>query len=311
MGSEWIEAQLGDICTFQEGYVNPSQEKSEYFDGEIKWIRAVDLNNGFVHNTSRTLTRIGFDSAGKSASFFEPNTIVISKSGTIGRLGIITDFMCGNRATINIKPIKEVSTRFVFYLLRSHQRDFDSLAVGSVQKNLYVSALETLEVMLPDLETQSHIAATLSSLDDKIELNNRIIANLEAQAQAIYTEIFQDDDSAIELGEVCATTSGGTPSRTHPEYFGGNIPWVKSKELNSSYLLSTEETVTNEAIAASSAKILPLHSVLIAMYGATVGEYCVIITEMACNQAICAIIPNTVYTYEYLFQVAKNNRDNL
>lgn len=222
MGSEWIEAQLGDICTFQEGYVNPSQEKSEYFDGEIKWIRAVDLNNGFVHNTSRTLTRIGFDSAGKSASFFEPNTIVISKSGTIGRLGIITDFMCGNRATINIKPIKEVSTRFVFYLLRSHQRDFDSLAVGSVQKNLYVSALETLEVMLPDLETQSHIAATLSCLDDKIELNNRIIANLEAQAQAIFKSWFVDfepwggeapaDWSITTIDSLCSlVTRGITP----------------------------------------------------------------------------------------------------
>ena len=99
-----MASKLGDYCDFQEGYVNPSQHHPEYFDGDVKWIRAVDLNNGFVYNTTRTLTSTGFRSAGKSALLFEPDTIVISKSGTIGRLGIIKDYMCGNRATINIRP---------------------------------------------------------------------------------------------------------------------------------------------------------------------------------------------------------------
>ena len=141
--------ELQELCTFQEGYVNPPQGNTEYFDGEVKWLRAVDINESYIINTSRTLTKEGFDSAKKSALLFEPDTIAISKSGTIGRLGIIGDYMCGNRAVINIKPQQKEMLPFIYLYLKSRQREFAELAVGSVQKNLYVSLLEPLIVMIP------------------------------------------------------------------------------------------------------------------------------------------------------------------
>ena len=101
---------LKDCCAFQEGYVNPSQKIKDYFNGPIKWLRASDLNDGFVYNTEQTLSKKGFASAGKSAFLFNDNTIAISKSGTIGRLGILKDRMCGNRAVINI----DVNMVFVY-----------------------------------------------------------------------------------------------------------------------------------------------------------------------------------------------------
>ena len=175
---EWKTYNLGEFCTFQEGYVNPSQGVPEYFDGDVKWVRAVDLNNAKVYDTSRKLTKEGFLSARKSAIMFEPHTIVISKSGTIGRLGMIEDHMCGNRATINIRPKSNTNIDFVFYLLLANQDMIASHAVGSVQKNLYVSTLENLEFRFPPLEVQSNIVDILSSIDSKIELNNRINHNL-------------------------------------------------------------------------------------------------------------------------------------
>lgn len=175
-----MKEKLGLYCDFQEGYVNPSQKHPEYFDGPIKWIRAVDLNNTYVYETSRTISEEGYKSAGKSALLFKPNTIVISKSGTIGRLGIIKDYMCGNRATINIIPHENVSMKYVFYLLRSIQPWIGDLAVGSVQKNLYVSIMENLEFEFPNFEIQEKIAAVLSSIDDKIYVNEKINENLAA-----------------------------------------------------------------------------------------------------------------------------------
>jgi type I restriction enzyme S subunit len=140
---------LSELCYFQEGYVNPSQKNGSYFDGNIKWLRAVDINESFVIETSRTITNLGFESAGSSAYMFEPNSIVISKSGTIGRLGIIADKMCGNRAVIEIK-VKDLSMMpFVYLYLKTRQNEFADMAVGSVQKNLYVSIMESLEVELP------------------------------------------------------------------------------------------------------------------------------------------------------------------
>lgn len=144
------EVTLGSLCNFQEGYVNPAQTYPEYFDGDVKWLRAVDINESFIINTSRTLTKIGFESAKKSALLFKPNTIAISKSGTIGRLGIIADYMCGNRAVINISPKNSTYLAFIYCYLKSKQSEFPDMAVGSVQKNLYISLLEPLVVAIPE-----------------------------------------------------------------------------------------------------------------------------------------------------------------
>ena len=152
------EVVLGEIAEFQEGYVNPPQSKSQYFDGPIKWLRAVDLNNSFVFETSRTLTENGYRSAGKSAYLFPPDTLAISKSGTIGRLGIVKDWMCGNRAVINIRPRNDLAdTRYVFYALLSDPLQIDVLAEGSVQRNLYISQLSTFKMPLPKLAEQRRI----------------------------------------------------------------------------------------------------------------------------------------------------------
>ena len=74
------------------------------------------------------------------------------------------------------------------------------------------------------------------------------------------------------LGEVASWSSGGTPSRSRPEYFRGNIPWIKSGELGAKYIRGAEERISETAIAQSSAKVFPKGAVGIAMYGATIGK---------------------------------------
>ena len=175
------EYTLSNLCNFQEGYVNPPQTHPEYFDGEVKWLRAVDINESFIIETSRTLTKAGFESAKKSALLFEPNTIAISKSGTIGRLGIIADYMCGNRAVINIAPHDTNMLAFIYCFLKSKQREFPDMAVGSVQKNLYVSLLEPLSVSIPDNESLTAFNAVGASILGMIHNNcveNTDLANL-------------------------------------------------------------------------------------------------------------------------------------
>ncbi|MDH6312670.1 restriction endonuclease S subunit [Parabacteroides sp. PFB2-10] len=138
--------------------------------------------------------------------------------------------------------------------------------------------------------------------------------NLEQQAQSLYDELFANESvsSLTNLGDVIETTSGGTPSRSKPSFYeNGTINWVKSKELNRSFIIDTEEFITNEAVTKSATKILPKNSVLIAMYGATVGEYAIISKQMTCNQAVCALLPNNKYPYPYLFMFAKNKKKEL
>lgn len=194
MRSEWPLVRLAGMASFQEGYVNPSQSEQSYFGNDYKWLRATDLNNGFVYETGRRLSKKGFQSAGKSAVLFEPGTLAISKSGTIGRLGILRDYMCGNRAVINIRPNNRIDTRFLFYSLLNQRPTIETLAEGSVQRNLYVSQLGRVEIALPTLAVQRYIGEVLGSLDDRIDLLRQTNTTLESIAQALFKSWFIDFD---------------------------------------------------------------------------------------------------------------------
>lgn len=268
--------KFSEFCKFQEGYVNPSQKKSEYFDGNIKWLRATDLNNANVYTTSRMLTEVGFKSAGKSALLFEPNTIAISKSGTIGRVGILKDYMCGNRAVINIKVDENlVNLKYLFYWLINNNKYIQDLAVGSVQKNLYVSILSELEIEDINIEEQKKIADILSSLDDKIELNNEMNKTLEEMAQSIFKRWFVDFEFPNEDGEPYKSSGGemvdselgmipkgwevksigdlcevGSSKRIFmKEYVDSGVPFYRGKEIiekSKGNSVSTELFITKE-----------------------------------------------------------------
>jgi len=167
------EYLLKDLCSFQEGYVNPSQKYPNYFDGNIKWLRANDVNGGFILNTSRTLTEEGFESAGASALLFAPQTIVITKSGTIGRLGILGDYMCGNRAVINIKPKEDYNLPFIFFSLKGNYDELIDLAVGSAQMNLYVPILATMKIQVPDKDELTSFYLVAKSILKSMQLQTK------------------------------------------------------------------------------------------------------------------------------------------
>jgi type I restriction enzyme S subunit len=113
------------------------------------------------------------------------------------------------------------------------------------------------------------------------------------------------------LGDVCRTSSGGTPSRSRPDFFNGNIPWVKSGELTDGLVSEVSEFISEEALAGSSAKLLPVGTLLIAMYGATVGKLGVLARAAATNQAVCAIFPPPDLDAKFLFWYLRRQRSNL
>ena len=103
------------------------------------------------------------------------------------------------------------------------------------------------------------------------------------------------------LGEVGTWQSGGTPSRSNKTYYGGNIPWLKTGDLNDGLISYIPESITEEAVANSSAKINPTGSVLIAMYGATIGKLGILTFPATTNQACCACIEFNAIIQLYLF----------
>ena len=114
-----------------------------------------------------------------------------------------------------------------------------------------------------------------------------------------------------KLGEICETTSGGTPNRKNDAYYGGSIPWVKSGELGKGIIYDTEEKITEKAVKESSAKIFPKGTLLIALYGATIGKLGFLGIPAATNQAVCGIFANEKIDLQFLSYYLFHKRNDL
>jgi len=119
-----------------------------------------------------------------------------------------------------------------------------------------------------------------------------------------------EDWKVVELNKVSETFSGGTPSRNKPNYWNGNIPWLKSGELNNKFIFSVKEKISEEGLKNSSTKFVDVNTLLIAMYGATAGKVGFTQVKTTINQAICAIVPksNNFYPLFYFYFLIKNRR---
>ena len=132
--------------------------------------------------------------------------------------------------------------------------------------------------------------------------------------RTLFSGTNRDQWTQLKLNDLCVhITSGGTPSRRVPTYYiDGVHPWVKTQELADTWINNTEEHITAEAIAQSSAKILPKNTVLVAMYGATVGKLGLLRQPMTCNQACCAlIVDDQKADYRFIFYQLLQDRDRL
>lgn len=281
--AEWKECLLGDLITFQRGHDLPKSKMS---------------GNGYPVVGSNGI--IGFHNEYTT----EYPSITVGRSGNVGKPYIVYGRSWSHNTSLYIKEFKGTDPIFIYYFLQT--LDLGNYAGGSAVPTLNRNHIHSLNVRVPaDVSTQEKIANTLKALDDKIDKNTDINKNLLQQLHVLYLRLFCDSAMDTPLGDVVATTSGGTPSRKHDEYYSdSSICWVKSKELLGNYIHETEEHINDLAIKKSSAKLLPEHSVLIAMYGATVGAYGVISKPMTCNQAVCALLCNDNYPYTYLFQIA-------
>ena len=105
-----------------------------------------------------------------------------------------------------------------------------------------------------------------------------------------------EDWEVKPLGEICSCFSGGTPSTSNPDYYGGDIPWITSSDLNKGRISEVEGRITEEGFSASSAKMVNEGTLLLALYGATAGVCAVTEIRAAINQAVLAILPKHITT---------------
>ena len=113
------------------------------------------------------------------------------------------------------------------------------------------------------------------------------------------------------LGEIGIWGSGVTPSRNKKEYYDGNIPWLKTGDLNDSYIYETSELISDLAVKEYSLKMIPIGSILIAMYGATIAKLGLLEIEVTTNQACCACTPFSGIVNKFLFHYLFSQKQNI
>lgn len=234
-----------------------------------------------------------------------------------------------------LKPKENINRDFLFYLIASQEfiNKASMASNGTKMPRAGWKIVKDFSFGIPEPRIQSKIGLILSTYDDLIENNEKRIRILEEMAQRLYTQWFvkfgfpghekvKMVNSGTKFGlipkgwevkkvkDLYNTSSGGTPSRKNETEFyeDGSILWVKTKELNDSYILDTEEKISEIALKKSSAKLFPENTVLVAMYGATIGKLGILSEESTTNQACCAfLLRNELFSSYYIFQFLKDN----
>ncbi|MBQ8616829.1 MAG: restriction endonuclease subunit S [Clostridia bacterium] len=298
------------------------QDDSGYY-----FISCKDVKDGRVlYEQARQITESDFLDAHKRTRL-EPNDILITNSGTIGRMAFIRDCAETGRTTFQksvaiIKPnTTQVLPKYLYYQLQTCVDQFINQSNGSAQKNLLLSTMRAFNLSIHnDFILQRRIADILSAYDDLIENNQKQIKLLEEAAQRLYREWFVDlrfpghettpiVDGVPEGWEktimetICESVGGGTPSTKNDEYYrNGTIRWVTPTDITRKsglFLLEPEKRITEEGLCNSSAKMLPPYTILMTSR-ASVGYFGLCEHEVCTNQGFISCIPRKAVTRFYL-----------
>ena len=195
----WKTYKLSEIGTVVGG-ATPSTKLASNYDGEISWITPKDLSTfsgRFVMRGERNITKQGYDSC--SCQMLPEGSVLFSSRAPIGYVAIAGKTLCTNQGFKSIIPNTDiVDSRFLYYLLRYNRDRIAGMGSGTTFLEVSGSVMKSVEVRIPSKIEQIKIAEILSSLDDKIELNNRINHNLEEQVQLRFDKMLHN-----EIDEYC------------------------------------------------------------------------------------------------------------
>ena len=186
--------RLSDVINLIGGGT-PKRSKKEFWDGDIPWLSVKDFNHGgrYVEESDETITKLGLEKS--STKLLQPGMLIISARGTVGELAQLKSEMAFNQSCYGIDANTHyLQNDYLYYLLKLKIRELKLIAHGSVFDTITRETFENIEVGIPNKSTQKAIAHILGTLDDKIELNQKMNQTLEDIAKAIFKSWFVDFD---------------------------------------------------------------------------------------------------------------------
>lgn len=181
---------LGSLCDRVTSGGTPKSTKLEYYGGNIPWLNTKEINFNRIYSTERYISQLGFDNS--SAKWIAAPAIIIAMYGaTAGKAAISFIPLTTNQACCNLEINgSKADYRYIYYYLKWKYRELSFLANGGAQQNLNAQLIKDFPILIPNIMDQQAIADLLWTIDDKIELNQRINNNLERQVQTLFAEFF-------------------------------------------------------------------------------------------------------------------------
>ncbi len=313
----WREVRLGEVGEIVTGKTPPTK-RSELFGSEYPFITPTDISDNIRFcEPRRFLSEVGKNY--QKNLILPPNSICYTCIASIGKICLTKEYSFTNQQINSVIVNKEYYHLFIFYLLRFLTPDIKKIASGTTTGIINKTAFSNILISVPPLPTQKAIAKVLSAFDDKIELLREQNETLEQIGQTLFKEWFgkysplRPDDlpegwRVGKLGEVIETFLGGTPSRSKKEYWtNGTVPWINSGKVNDFRITEGSEMITQEAIENSSTKLLPKGTVVLAITGATLGQYSRLEIDACFNQSVVGLKENEKFKSPYIYFWVANN----
>ena len=253
-------------------------------------------------------------------------TVLFSSRAPIGYVAIAENELTTNQGFKSFICNEElINNEYLYYFLIAKKNFIETMANGSTFKEISLTSAKNIPIKLPSLEVQKKIVETLGDLDRKIELNYKIIDNLEKVAEKTYKHWFVEELSedekyirkdweSVKIGDVVNLMGGGTPKTSEVKYWeNGDVNWFTPSDLtntNSIFVLESHRKITKEGLKNSSAKLIPPYSLLLSSR-ATIGELAINQTIATTNQGFIVLIPNQEISIYQLYFWAKLNKNKI
>jgi type I restriction enzyme S subunit len=258
------------------------------------------------------------DDPNASKYFLSPNDIVFARTGASTGRNYFYDgtdgyfVYAGFLIKFSIDPEK-VNPLYIKYYCQSEEyfNWVQSFNTGSTRGNINAQTFGDMPIELPPREQQNLLAATLSTLDDKIAVNTKLNHRLEQMAQAIFKSWFVDFEpwsgvmpndwrEGVLADVVSQIYSGGTPNTKTDSYWNGDIPWLSSGETGNAFITTTTKSITPDGVKSSSTRLAHRHDVVMASAGQgfTRGQTSLLLLDTYVNQSVIVMSgENTLYVF--------------
>lgn len=257
----WKTVKLSDIGEIVGG-ATPPTSREEYYNGDIPWITPKDLagyHERYITRGERNITKEGLDAC--SVRMMPQNTVLFSSRAPIGYVAIAKNAICTNQGFKSIIPNNNIDSLFLYYLMIYNRDKIASMGSGTTFKEVSATTMRSIEVDIPDIQTQRTISNILNSLDEKIEVNQRISDNLQQQATTLFESWFVNyepwngiqpaDWKNAPLGTFVEIKRGGSPRPIQDYLSNSGLRWLKISDvtsLNSPYVLKIKEHIKEEGL---------------------------------------------------------------